>query len=174
MSELLAVTVLGAIAGTTYGLLAVGLVIVHRSSKVINFAHGDIGTFAGALFGALVVQSHLPYYVGLPVGIAIGVAASLLTEVAVMRRLHDAPAIVKIVATIGVAAFLQVFALVIPPETTGGASRLSPRPPGIPQFTIGPLVVTRDYPAMLIFSPIVVVALAVFFQRTRFGTAVRA
>src|SRR5436190_7854476 len=131
MSELLAVTLLGTIVGTTYGLLAVGLVIVHRSSKVINFAHGDIGTFAGALFGALVVERHVPYYAALPLGIAIGVAASVLTELAVMRRLRDAPAIVKIVATIGVAAFLQVFALVIAPEATRSATRLYPRPPGI-------------------------------------------
>jgi ABC-type branched-subunit amino acid transport system ATPase component/ABC-type branched-subunit amino acid transport system permease subunit len=174
MSEFLAVTVLGAIVGTTYGLLAVGLVIVHRSSKVVNFAHGDIGIFAGTMFGVFVIEGSIPYYLAIPVAIALGVAASVVTELAVMRRLKDAPIITKIVATIGVAAFLQVFTLVLGGDAVRQAGRSFPRPPGLPEFGIGPLFVTSDYTAMLFFSPVVVVALAVFLQRSRFGTAVRA
>ena len=50
------VLALGVITGMTYGILAVGLVLVYRSNRVINFAHGEIGAFGAALVGVLVVQ----------------------------------------------------------------------------------------------------------------------
>src|SRR5947209_1051663 len=105
----LPVAVLGLIVGTSYGLLAIGLVLVYRSSRVINFAHGNIGAFAAALFGVVIVKSHIPYYVALPMVAVVGAGVGVGTEVAVMRRLRKAPPIVKLVATIGVASFLQVF-----------------------------------------------------------------
>ena len=49
------VLVLGAITGMTYGILAVGLVLVYRSNRIINFAHGEIGAFAAAVLGLAVV-----------------------------------------------------------------------------------------------------------------------
>src|SRR5687768_15467721 len=39
------IILLGAILGLTYGLLAVGLVLIYRSNRIINFAHGEIGAF---------------------------------------------------------------------------------------------------------------------------------
>src|SRR5439155_20359452 len=50
------VIVLGAITGMVYGILAVGLVLVYRSSRIINFAHGQIGAFGAALLGVAVVK----------------------------------------------------------------------------------------------------------------------
>ena len=47
----LPVAVLGAITGMTYGLLAAGLVLIFRTNKIINFAHGQIGAFGAAFFG---------------------------------------------------------------------------------------------------------------------------
>src|SRR5580704_7376949 len=46
-----AVIVLGLVTGMVYGILAVGLVLVYRSSRIINFAHGEIGAFGAALLG---------------------------------------------------------------------------------------------------------------------------
>ena len=56
----LPVIVLGAIIGMTYGLLAVGLVLVYRSNRIINFAHGEIGAFGAAVFGVAVVPLARP------------------------------------------------------------------------------------------------------------------
>ena len=49
-------SLLGPIIGLTYGLLAVGLVLVYRTNRIINFAHGQIGAFGAAFFGIAVVQ----------------------------------------------------------------------------------------------------------------------
>ena len=64
-----AVLALGSITGVTYGVLAVGLVLVYRSSKVINFAHGEIGAFGAAVLGIAVVQWHLPYWTAFVFGV---------------------------------------------------------------------------------------------------------
>jgi ABC-type branched-subunit amino acid transport system ATPase component/ABC-type branched-subunit amino acid transport system permease subunit len=165
------VAVLGLIVGTTYGLLAIGLVLVYRSSRVINFAHGSIGAFSAAVFGVVVVKSHVPYYLALPLVAIVGAAMGIITEVAVMRRLKDAPPIVKLVATIGFASFLQVFSLVV--NSTVRFALRYPEPPFFPQFRLGALAVGRAHSAMLFITPIVVVLLAWFVNRSRTGVAIR-
>ena len=50
------VLLLGLIIGLTYGLLAVGLVLIYRTNRIINFAHGQIGAFGAAFFGTMVVR----------------------------------------------------------------------------------------------------------------------
>src|SRR5207248_967426 len=76
----LQVIVLGGITGMTYGLLAVGLVLVYRSNRIINFAHGQTGAFAAAIFGLCVTQWHVNYYVLLPLGLLVGAGAGSLAE----------------------------------------------------------------------------------------------
>ena len=56
----LAVTVQGALIGAMYGLLAVGLILVYRSNRVINFAQGELGAFGAAVFAIFVARWHLP------------------------------------------------------------------------------------------------------------------
>jgi branched-subunit amino acid ABC-type transport system permease component len=97
----LSVMVLGAIIGMTYGLLAVGLVLVFRASKIINFAQGQIGLFAAAMFAVVVNDWGVPYYAALPILIAIGAGVAALTEMVVIRRLRGAPRLMGVVATLG-------------------------------------------------------------------------
>ncbi|MEX2393073.1 MAG: hypothetical protein WD826_01205, partial [Actinomycetota bacterium] len=66
------VVVLGIITGLGYGLLSTGMVIVYRSNRIINFAHGEIGALGAALFALAVVRFGLPYYVVLPLALASG------------------------------------------------------------------------------------------------------
>src|SRR3712207_6059439 len=84
----LPVIVLGTIIGLTYGLLAVGLVLVYRSNRIINFAHGETGAFAAAIFGLFTTKFHINYYVFLPLALAVGYGAGALAEVGVVRRLR--------------------------------------------------------------------------------------
>src|SRR5437879_9894708 len=106
MSVPLPVVVLGMIVGITYGLLAVGIVLVYRTNRIINFAHGEIGAFGAALLGIAVLRWHLPYYLALPVALAAAGGMAALAEVAVVRRLRTAPRVMSIVATLGVGQFL--------------------------------------------------------------------
>ena len=164
--------VLGAIIGMTYGLLAVGLVLVYRTNRIINFAHGEIGAFGAALFGTAVLRWHIPYYLALPLAFAAAGGMAALAEVAVVRRLRNAPRLMSIVATLGVGQFLLFFSAAFNPTSSAGFTY--PSPPGLPEFMLGALRLTRAYMGMLILGPLVVLALAVFLRRSRFGLGIRA
>jgi ABC-type branched-subunit amino acid transport system ATPase component/ABC-type branched-subunit amino acid transport system permease subunit len=166
------IVVLGLITGMTYGLLAVGLVVVFRTNRIINFAHGQIGAFAAVAFGVLVIRGHVPYWVGLPLGLAVGGLTSAAVEIAVIRRLRGAPRVMSIVATLGAAQILFGGQFLLNPQ--GQAGSLFPQPPGMPQFSVGALLVTPAYSGMLFITPVVVVGLAVFLRWSRFGRALRA
>jgi ABC-type branched-subunit amino acid transport system ATPase component/ABC-type branched-subunit amino acid transport system permease subunit len=167
----LPVIVLGAIIGMTYGLLAVGLVLVYRTNRIINFAHGEIGAFGAAFFGTAVIRWHIPYYAALPLAFAAAGGMAALAEVAVVRRLRNAPRLMSIVATLGVGQFLVFFSAAFNPQA--GAGSIFPSPPGLPEFNLGALRLTQAYVGMLIFGPIVVIALAVFLRKSRYGLAIR-
>ena len=168
----LSIAVLGAIIGSTYGLLAVGLVIVYRSNRIVNFAHGEVGAFAAAIFAFIAMKSGLGYYILLPVGLLVGAAVGATAEVAVVRRLRKAPKLMSIVATLGVGQFLLFAGLLI--NAQAGRSDVFPQPTGLPSFNVGALVMTPAYTAILLFSPIAVIALSLFLTYSRFGLAIRA
>ncbi|HEV3471841.1 MAG TPA: hypothetical protein VG408_01370, partial [Actinomycetota bacterium] len=101
---------LGAMTGLTYGLLAVGLVLVYRTNRIVNFAHGEMGAFGASFFGLAVVNWHIPYWVAFPFALAAGGAVGVFTEVAVIRRLRNAPRLMSVVATLGAGTFLVALA----------------------------------------------------------------
>ena len=167
----LPVIALGTIIGLTYGLLAVGLVLVYRSNRIINFAHGETGAFAAAVFGLFTTKYHLNYYLFLPIGLLVGAGAGALAEVGVVRRLRNAPRLMSVVATLGVGQFLVLFGLLV--NSQAGAGALFPEPPGLPVFDLGALRITQAYSGMLFFAPIAVLSVAFFLKYSRFGLAIR-
>jgi ABC-type branched-subunit amino acid transport system ATPase component/ABC-type branched-subunit amino acid transport system permease subunit len=165
------VMVLGSIIGITYGLLAVGLVLVYRSNRIINFAHGEVGAFAASIFLLVSLKAHLNYYLLLPIALLVGASMSAAAETIVVRRLRNAPKLMSIIATLGVGQFLVLFGLLINQQS--GNAQAYPQPPGIPEFRIGGLLVTPAYGAMLVFGPATVIALAAFLRYSKYGLAIR-
>ncbi len=164
--------VLGVIIGLTYGLLAVGVVLVYRTNRIVNFAHGETGAFGAAMFGVAVTQWHVPYWVAFPLGLAIGGGIGAIAEVGVIRRLRRAPRLMSVVATLGIGQLLVVLALSINAQAAAGA--LFPEPSLLPTFRIGALLITPAYLGMLILGPLAVLGLVVFLRRSRYGLALRA
>src|SRR5260370_4091069 len=83
--------VLGLITGMTYGILAVGLVLVYRSNRIINFAHGQIGAFGAAAFGLLVATYNLPYWLMLPVALAFSAGVRIVVVAAARPLPRNVP-----------------------------------------------------------------------------------
>jgi ABC-type branched-subunit amino acid transport system permease subunit len=166
------VLALGVITGMVYGILGVGLVLVYRSNRVVNFAHGDIGAFGAAFLGTMTVKHVLPYWLAFVVAIALSASIAVAADAVVIRRLRDAPILVSVIATLGLGQTLQILAGIV--NSSVGSGVTYPQPPGLPTFDLGPLKVTRSYSAMLLITPIVVMALVWFLSRTRVGIALRA
>lgn len=102
-TDLVQSLVIGVVNGAVYALIALGLVLVYRSSGIFNFAQAEFGTIA--VYGAYFSFTYwsFPYVVAALFGIACGVAASLLTERFVIRPLSQGPKVTLLVATAGIA-----------------------------------------------------------------------
>lgn len=163
---------LGGIVGMTYGLLAVGLILVYRATRVINFAHGQVGAFAAAAMGELVTQHGVPYWLAFPFALALGGATGAATEAAVVRRLKRAPRVITLVATVGVGQILVLAATLV--YINAGVGAVYPQPPFFPSTRIGGVLMTPAHWAMLVCTPAAVALLFLFLARSRYGLAIRA
>ncbi|MDG6103625.1 ATP-binding cassette domain-containing protein [Dactylosporangium aurantiacum] len=163
---------LGLFTGLTYALLAVGLVLVYRSSRFVNFAHGSIGVFGAAVLGRLVAGEGLPYWVAFPVAMAVAAGVAAGVEAGVVRRLRHRSRVIGMIATLGLSQFILVVSLLVNRQGVSGAT--FPRPPGLPSFTVGRTPVGPAFTAMLVLTPLLLVALALFLKRSRHGLAIRA
>ncbi|HUQ40038.1 MAG TPA: ATP-binding cassette domain-containing protein [Acidimicrobiales bacterium] len=164
---------LGVVLGSLSALVAMGLVLVYRANRIINFAQGDLGGLAAILTASLIVGPKWPFFLALACGFAAALALGWLTEVLVIRRFAHAPRLLLTVATIGL---LQIFAF-----GQLGLPRLfdydrAPQPPVPFDFTFNwfPVTFRAGHLLIVVVVPIVVVALTAFFRYSRVGIAVRA
>ena len=166
------IAVLGAITGITYGLLGLGLVLVYRSSRVINFAHGEMGALPAVIVPVLVLGHGLSYWLALPLALLAAAVAGGLTEFLVIRRLRKASRLIVLVATIGVAQILFFCNLVIPRRgALGGGTYPTPFDW---QLSIGNFVLTPGHLLIALVGPLAAVGLVAFLRRTTLGMASRA
>ena len=163
--------VLGALLGLCYGVLGVGIVLVFRSTRVVNLAHGQVGSFAAAVFVLLKLRYDVPYWLAAIIALAVGGLLGAIIEILIVRRLVRAPRVVLLVATIGVLELLIAAQAALPDII--GTLPVFPLPltrqvefAGV-QLTPGALMV-------LIVVPALVLGLTLFLARTPTGLAVRA
>jgi branched-chain amino acid transport system permease protein len=169
----------GVIIGLLYGLLACGLILVYRATKIINFAQAEIGGAAAVTAVLLIKQYDVPYLVALPLALVVGGACGWLVELLVVRRFSKAPRLVLSVATIGLSLIFGAFQLILP-FVFGVTSDLGidARPIETPlsgfEVRISPLVFDANSLLVVLAAAAVLIALTAFFKFTEIGYAVRA
>jgi len=97
----------GIVNGMVFGLLALGVVLVYRSTRVINLAVGNMGLPATGLMTLMTFNYGFPYWAALPISLLVGITVGATVERAVIRRLFEAPRVIVLVATIGIAQLMQ-------------------------------------------------------------------
>ncbi|HEX7095257.1 MAG TPA: branched-chain amino acid ABC transporter permease/ATP-binding protein [Acidimicrobiales bacterium] len=107
MSEFIRFVLLGLAAGALYVPGAIGLVLIHRGSGVINFAHGAMGMVGAFLYWELADKRGWPTVAAVAVGVAFAALLGALTHLIVMRQLARASLLTKLIASLGVMAVLQ-------------------------------------------------------------------
>jgi hypothetical protein len=88
-------------SGAAYAVLAVGLVLIYRGSGVLNFAHGAIASFAAYSFLWLAGDHRVPKLASAVIAVVVAAVVGSVFEFVVMRRLSNAPALARVVATLG-------------------------------------------------------------------------
>ena len=165
--------VVGALTGLTYALLGTGLVLVYRATRVINFAHGQIGAFCAAVLALLVLEYDWPFFVALLAVVVLGAAIGAAVELGVVRRLFEAPRLQLFVATLGVSQVMLVAQFLLPKIDNTRGSTIFPSP--LPwSITVLAVRLTSPELMVLLIVPVLVLGLGIFLTRTRFGLAIRA
>jgi len=169
------IIVSGVVFGSIDALLAAGIVLVYRASRVVNFAQAELGAVAAVLALEFVFQWHWNYVPAVLSGLAIGVASGALVELSVIRRLWKAPRLIVAVATIGLAEILNGMAVLIPIEWSGRTGRVFVTPfRNRIHLHLFPYVLNGDYFFAVMVVAAVFAGLTVFLQRSTYGVAVRA
>jgi len=166
--------VIGSIRGLIIALIAMGIVLVYRSSRVINFAVGDLGVPSAALLGVMAGAHGWPYWPALVAALLVGTLAGTVVELSVVRRLFRAPRVIVLVATIGVAQLAQAITLTLPDYRTGSLQTAFPSPI-TGEWHPGAGIVLRGGQALaLVVVPLITIGLWWLLGHTAFGQSVRA
>jgi len=168
------IVVAGTIVGTVTALLAMGLILIYKTSRFINFAYASMGSLAGVTAIGLHLEKGLPFFAALPVGVAIGVVTGAVVEL-VVRRFRSTSRLILTVASIGIAQILSVIEAGIAMRGLGFVSLTGgfEIPLGL-QLDLGVKTLFGDEILIMMVVPPVLAGLAWFLLRTDVGIAVRA
>jgi branched-chain amino acid transport system permease protein len=162
--------VLGIVNGAVWGVLAVGLVLVYKGSRVFNFAQGEFATVGAYVAWLTIAGLGWPYPVGVVIAVAAAAAMGFLTERLVVRPLFNAPRVTLLVATAGVAVgAIQLELIIGRPEVRVLEPALSGRGASV----FGVLITPQEYIIVLALL-LIGGGLAYFFARTRLGLRILA
>jgi len=164
----------GLILGLLGALGAVGLALVWRSNRIVNFAQGDLGAFPATLAVLLITLAGLPWIVGILAGLATAAVVGLVVDVLVIRRFFRSPRLLLTVATLGVSQILAFAALLLPSAWGEGPAIRSLPAPFSFAFSVGQVNFDANDLIALIVAPVLIASVAAFLRLTDTGTAVRA
>jgi sulfate-transporting ATPase len=156
---------LGCGAGAIYGLLAVGLVIIHRGSGVINFAQGAMGMVGTFIFFDLWTKTGLPYGFAFALGAVTSGAIGAVVQLLIMRPLRRSPPVTKLIATLGILTLLEQGMLHHFPTDPQIVKSILPVGTG---HVFGVLV-GEDRLLLLGISIVITAALYLLYRYTQFG-----
>jgi len=159
----------GALVGMMYGLVAVGIVLIYKTSGIANFAQGAIAMTGGYVAWAIAALLGVPIYLALPAAIVLMFAFGMLIELTVLRRMIGQPVIMVIMLTFGMEIFLRG---AIPGFLGSAVKRLDLGIPQAPVF-LGDMLINRAYLIGGGISAALIVAAIVLFN-SRAGVMMRA
>jgi len=170
MDLLIQVLIAGITTGSIYALIAIGVVLIFKSSGVINFAQGSMVMVGAFITYALVVQFHIPILISLLLAFLISGVMGMIIERSVLRYLTGASLISIIMVTLGISYVMDGGAL-----ATWGSSNFT-FPKLFPSFSIqlGGIRVSSIYLWSFLTSMVLLVIFLLFFKYSKMGLSMRA
>ena len=153
-----------------YALIALGFVLIWKSSSVANLALGQIVLFSSWFTYSMLVQAHLPAYIAFPMVILFALFLGWVIERFALRPLIAQPILSLIAVTLGIGYFIEGIITFIWPWSVDALPRLFPRE----VIHIGPAVISQEYAWVIVICLIVFILLNLFFRYHRMGIAMRA
>ena len=169
MADLMQQVVSGLASGGVYALLALALVLIYRSTGVVNFAQGEMAMFSTFVCWALLDRG-VPYWGAFFGTLAISFVGGVLIERLIIRPVEHAPLLTIVTVTIGLLILLNNGAGWI----WRGEQRTLQNPFPKDTYDVGGVVVAAQDVGIIGVSLVLVAALWLLFQRTTLGLALRA
>ena len=169
MQFFIEVMVGGLLAGVMYSLVALGFVLIYKASGVFNFAQGALVLFAALTFVSI-EKMGVPFWIALAITLGIMVLMGMAIERIVLRRLVNQPPISLFMATIGLSFFIEGLAQTVwGTEVHGLELGITDEP-----FDVMGVFISKFDLFAATLSGVLVAGLALFFQKTKLGRALRA
>jgi branched-chain amino acid transport system permease protein len=159
----------GAMAGLMYSLVALGIVLIYKSSSVPNLAQGAMAMLGAYFVLEVARRLQVPIWVAIPIAMLLMFGVGIGIERVALRRLAGRPIIMILMMTLGLDIFLRAIVLTV----FGSSGR--PMPIGIPDdpLFLGPILLNRSY-AVGAAVALALFGLFVLFFRSRRGVVLRA
>ena len=172
MQAFLQVTISGLVTGSLYGLLALGLVLIYRTTGVLNFAYSAISTFGAGFLYILLTSTGMGFWLALPLSLVFAATLGAVVERLFARPVMHAPVFTKAIATLALALVLRTVEQAIWPQLA--QTEHFPMPFEGAALNLGGVYITAAALIALVVTAAVVAALTLFLSRTRLGIAMRA
>ncbi len=170
MLDLIQQIVSGVALGCVYGLIALGFVLIYKATEIVNFAQGDLMMLGGFFAFTFIAIVGLNYWIGFGMAIIAMAAVAMLAERVLIRPILGNPQFSIVMATIGLGYFTRSIAGMV--WGTDDLKFQTPFSSGV--LRIGDLVLAHDKLSVIVATIILCIALYLFFNRTKLGTAMRA
>lgn len=162
----------GLAAGCVYALVTLGFVLVFKATDVVSLAHGELMMLGAFIAYSLIVQFGLSYFVAIPLTLLAMVVIGLLIDRVVIQPMVGKPIFAILMTTLGLGMVIRGLVIVMPGWGTDPVKL--PTPISGKTLQWGELVVSGESAAIIVVTAVAVVALYLFFNRTRLGVAMMA
>ena len=170
MDIILQLVLNGLAVGCIYGLVALGFVLIYKTTELVNFAQGDLlmlGAFTCYMF---VVWYGVGYWLAFGLAIVAVALFGAALDATVLRRVIGQPQFAVVMLTIGLGATFRSFASI----TWGSEIYTLPTPFSARQTMIGKVSVSHEYVAIIVGTVLLCAVLYAFFRYTKVGVAMQA
>jgi branched-chain amino acid transport system permease protein len=170
MDIILQLVLNGLAVGCIYGLVALGFVLIYKTTELVNFAQGDLlmlGAFTCYMF---VVWYGVGYWLAFGLAIVAVALFGAALDATVLRRVIGQPQFAVVMLTIGLGATFRSFASI----TWGSEIYTLPTPFSARQTMVGKVSVSHEYVAIIVGTVLLCAVLYAFFRYTKVGVAMQA
>ena len=161
---------LGLLVGSTYAVVAVGFVLIYKSTRILNFSQGSLVLVGAYFFWQCSVAWQLPTWLGFILTLLFSALVGWVIERVVFRHMIGQPILSLIMVTLGISVLLEAI-------THGVWGPVNKVPPQVfPQepLSFAGLTIGQEYVWIFGLSMVLMAVFILFFQRTKIGLGMRA
>ena len=160
----------GLVVGSIYSLVALGFVVIYKSTSILNFAQGEFLMLGAYVCLTITTVGRVPFLAAFLLTMAFSVVLGLALERVILRPMIGEPVISVIMLTLGLASVLKAIVQGIWGTETVPYPQVFPTAP----VMVGPLPVSQGYIYSMASVALLLGLFTLFFKYTRAGVAMRA